>query len=73
MAKETTKKADLPKPGQLVRVRAHADGYRCAGIAHTKAGIDHPRDAFTPAQLEVLNADPRIFVSYVDASKAAED
>ncbi|MGH6887981.1 MAG: HI1506-related protein [Rhizomicrobium sp.] len=69
MAKKDAPKIELPEKGQLVRIKAHRDGYRRAGVAHTKAGADHAHDTFTPAQLEALHGDANLSVSYVDAPK----
>jgi hypothetical protein len=60
---------ELPKANQVVRVKAHADGYRRAGVPHTVAPVDHAHDAFTAAQLEELHGDPRISIQYVDKPK----
>jgi hypothetical protein len=72
MPKKETPKIELPKAGQLVRIKAHRDGYRRAGVAHTKAAVDHAHDAFTPEQLEQLHGDENMIVSYVDAPKGAK-
>lgn len=71
MAKKSAPKSSvaLPGQGQAVRIRALRDGYRRAGVKHTKEGVDHPADRFTPAQLEQLNGDPNLVVSYVDKPK----
>ena len=60
----------LPKPGQLVRIKAHRDGYRRGGKEHTKAHVDHKHDAFTQEQLWQLHHDQNISVMYVDPPKA---
>ena len=57
--------------GQVLRVKAHKDGYRRAGLAHTKAGVDHPAGALSPGQVAVLQADPNIKLQVVDAPKGA--
>lgn len=68
-AKKSEPKAALQiGKGQIVRVKADRDGYRRAGVAHTKAGIDHPADAFTADQMAALQDDPRLTVSVVDAT-----
>ena len=63
---------ETPKPGQLVRIvnRGGKEGYRRAGVAHPKSAVDHAHDAFTPAQLEALAADPKLDVRVVDAPAA---
>lgn len=69
---EKKTKIELPKAGQLVRIKAPRDDYRRAGIAHKKAAVDHPHDAFSADQLEQLFGDDNLIVSYVDAPKAGD-
>lgn len=56
--------------GQMLRVKAVRDGHRRAGMAHTKAGTDHPGDTFSIEQIAALRADPDITLQVVDAAKA---
>jgi hypothetical protein len=72
--KKTGKTAEiaLPKSNQIVRIKAHRDGYRRAGVAHTKAAADHAHDAFTPAQLEQLHGDENLLISYVEKAEAKQ-
>ena len=51
-------------------IRAHRDGYRRAGMAHSTTAQVHPASAFTQAQLEQLQADPRIMIAEVAEPKA---
>jgi hypothetical protein len=71
----TKKKTALPVPkkGQVVRVvNARAkDGYRRGGVKHPKGQKDWPHDAFSEDQLKLIDADPRLDASVVDAPKAA--
>lgn len=72
MATKAAKKKtqiELPKPGQIVRIKAPRDGYRRAGVAHTKAAKEHAHDAFDRDQLEQLWGDENIAISYVDKAK----
>jgi hypothetical protein len=70
MAKKETPRITPPEQGQVVRIKAQRDGYRRAGVAHTKAPVDHAHDTFSPAQLEQLQADPNLSVSVVDKPKS---
>ena len=51
-------------------IRAHRDGYRRGGMAHSTTPTVHPAGAFSPEQLASLQADPRIMIREVDASEA---
>lgn len=51
-------------------IRAHRDGYRRGGMAHSTTARVHPASAFTQAQLEQLQADPRIMIVAVAEPKA---
>lgn len=49
-----------------LRIVSRRDGFRRAGIAHTKEAVDHPLDAFTaPEPLEQLFAEPNLVVQLV--------
>lgn len=49
-----------------LRIVAKIDGFRRAGVTHSKAGVDHPLDAFpSPVQLEQLFAEPNLVVTFV--------
>lgn len=43
-------------------IKALRDGFRRAGIAHTKAGTFYPDDRFTEEQLDVLRTEPQLIV-----------
>ena len=51
-----------------LRISARRDGYRRAGIAHTRAPVDHPPGTFTAAQLAALKADPNLTVEQVETT-----
>jgi len=49
-----------------VRIVASLDGFRRAGIAHSRAPVDHPVEAFDgPAALEALLAEPNLTVTFI--------
>lgn len=52
----------MPSKGQVVRVSATRDGYRRAGVAHSKAPVEHAFDRFNEAQLKALIEDENISV-----------
>ena len=61
---------DLPSP-TAVRIVSKVEGFRRAGVAHSKAGVDHPLDVFqSPVQLEQLFAEPNLIVSFLTGSQA---
>lgn len=43
-------------------IKALRDGFRRAGIAHTKAGTFYPDDTFTEEQLVALKGEPQLVV-----------
>ncbi|MER8439551.1 HI1506-related protein [Mesorhizobium sp. M1312] len=46
-----------------VRIRSKVDGFRRAGIAHSKAPVEHRMEAFKgPEQLEALFAEPNLTI-----------
>lgn len=51
---------------QIVRIKAKRDGFRRCGVAHPKAPTDHAADRFTPAELEILQADPMLSVELIE-------
>lgn len=42
----------------MIRIRSHQDGFRRAGMAHSKEWKEYPDDHFTEEQLEQLKAEP---------------
>lgn len=49
-----------------IRVRAKIDGFRRAGIAHSKAPVEHRMEAFKgPEHLEALFAEPNLVVELI--------
>lgn len=46
----------------LLRIAARREGFRRAGIAHSKAPTEHPISSFTPDQVEQLLAEPNLVV-----------
>lgn len=44
-------------------VKSQIEGYRRAGMAHSKAPTTHPDGTFSEAQIAQLKADPRITVT----------
>ena len=45
-------------------VKSKIEGYRRAGMAHSKAPVTHPDGTFSEAQIAQLKADPRITVTF---------
>lgn len=49
-----------------LRITAKVDGFRRAGIAHSKSSVDHPVETFnSPEQLEALFAEPKLKVELI--------
>lgn len=44
------------------------DGFRRCGVAHPKAPTDYPAEFFTRAQLEILQAEPVLTVTFKEAT-----
>lgn len=49
-------------PEIVVRISAKREGFRRAGMAHSKAATEHPLSRFTPDQVEELLAEPNLMV-----------
>ena len=59
-----------------ITIVSKLEGYRRAGMAHTKTPVSHPDDTFSKQQLAQLQADPRITITLdtaEDALSAPED
>ena len=60
----------MPAPAKgmkrFVRVRSGSDGFRRAGIKHTKVPVDHPAENLTDEQYAQLVAEPMLLVEVVD-------
>ncbi|MER8817177.1 HI1506-related protein [Mesorhizobium sp. M0965] len=49
-----------------VRIRSKTDGFRRAGIAHSKTPVEHQLDGFrSPEPLEALFAEPNLVVEFI--------
>lgn len=49
-----------------LRIRSKIDGFRRAGVAHSKAPVEHPLDRWPqPEQLEALFAEPNLVVEVI--------
>ena len=49
----------------MVRIKAIQDGFRRAGISHTKEATEYPDSAFTAKELKALQAEPMLLVEVV--------
>lgn len=54
----------------MIRITSKQAGFRRCGVAHPAAPTDHADDAFTPAQLKQLQAEPMLLVEIVSDKKA---
>jgi len=46
----------------MIRISAKIDGFRRAGMAHSKTATDHPDGTFSKEQLKLLQAEPNLVV-----------
>lgn len=49
----------------MIIITAKKDGFRRCGMAHNAKPVQHQDDAFTPAQLKQLQAEPMLVVDLV--------
>jgi hypothetical protein len=64
-AAEAWRAAGNELPPKTVRITSRRDGFRRAGIAHTKEPADHPALRFGPDDLEALLSEPMLTVEFV--------
>ena len=53
----------------MIRIKSLQDGFRRAGISHSKEATDYPNDAFTAKQLKALQAEPMLSVEIIADKK----
>jgi hypothetical protein len=51
----------------MIRITAKQEGFRRAGMAHTKEPKEYPDNKFTREQLAALKAEPMLIVEEVQA------
>lgn len=51
---------------KIIRITAATEGFRRAGMAHSKTPTDHPESAFDEAQIQALQAEPALTVQIID-------
>lgn len=56
-------KPDVPQG--IVRITSRIEGFRRAGMRHSKTPTDHPIDSFTDAQLALLETEPNLTIEYL--------
>jgi hypothetical protein len=54
----------------MIRITAKLDGFRRAGMAHTKEPKEYPDNKFTKEQLAALTAEPMLIVEVIAGPKA---
>ena len=66
----------IPVPGKgkhrVVRISSDTEGFRRAGLKHSKIAIDHPAENITDAQFDQLVAEPKLTVEVVDLADEDE-
>ncbi len=50
----------------MIRITAKQDGFRRAGMAHTKEPKEYPDNKFTRDQLKALKEEPMLIVEEID-------
>lgn len=63
-ASEAWKAAHPDTRPSVIRISAKVEGFRRAGMAHSKAPVDHPLGTFDPDQLEQLLGEPNLKVEF---------
>lgn len=56
----------------MIIITAKKDGFRRCGMAHSVKPVQHNDDAFSPEQLEQLQAEPMLVVELVVADEPKE-
>jgi len=52
---------------KLIRIISSIEGFRRAGMAHSKTPTDHKEDTFTEEQLKALQDEPNLLVQITEA------
>lgn len=50
----------------MIRITSKQDGFRRAGMAHSKAPREYPNDRFSKEQLAALKSEPMLIVEVID-------
>lgn len=58
------------KEHYMIRITAKQDGFRRAGMAHTKEPKEYPDDKFSKEQLAALKAEPMLVVEILPDAAA---
>jgi len=64
-ASEAWRAASPDAPPTSIQIKSKVEGFRRAGVAHSRAPIDHPIGTFDADQLEALLAEPKLTVRFV--------
>jgi len=56
----------------MIFIQSKNEGFRRAGVAHTKKGKEFPDDFFTFDQLELLKNEPMLEVSCLEVTQAPD-
>lgn len=54
-------------------IKSSIEGFRRAGMAHSKTPIEHADGTFTPAQIKQLEAEPRISVTITEGKQGSSN
>ncbi|MDL2320767.1 hypothetical protein LJC47_00255 [Desulfosarcina sp. OttesenSCG-928-B08] len=50
----------------MIRITSKKEGFRRAGVAHSRTPKEYPDEAFTAEQLKQLKAEPMLVVELID-------
>ncbi|MFH1028489.1 MAG: HI1506-related protein [Pseudomonadota bacterium] len=56
-----------------IRITAKKDGFRRCGVTHPAQPTEHPDDAFSKKDLEILKAEPMLVVEVLPEQKEKKD
>jgi hypothetical protein len=51
---------------KYLRISSSIEGFRRAGIAHSRTATDHPLESFSARQLAQLEAEPNLIVQQIE-------
>lgn len=54
-----------------ITIKSKIEGYRRAGMAHSKTSVTHADGIFSETQIAQLKADPRITITFDDATDSS--
>ena len=56
----------------MIRITSKTEGFRRAGISHTREPVDHQDDKFSKEEMALLQAEPMLVVQHVEDSSEGD-